>query len=92
MLNEFITNTQNTIKLFKKSMTTGDWQKIGEVSHKILPSYRHLKVNSVIPDLEEINRRTGMDNDTDTMPALLNRTIKAMRKVTEAIKQELSES
>ena len=92
VLNEFITNSQNTIKLFKESMGTGDWKKIGEASHKILPSYRHLKVNSVIPDLEEINRRTGMANNNDTMPTLLNKTIKAMQKVTEAIKKELSEA
>ena len=91
VLNEFITNSQNTIKLFKESMATGDWEKIGEASHKILPSYRHLKVNSVIPGLEEINRRTGVDTNTDTMPALLNKTMKEMRKVIEAIKKELPE-
>lgn len=92
VLNEFITNTQNTIKLFKESMDTGDWKKIGEASHKILPSYRHLKVNSVIPDLEEINRRTSVDSSAHTMPALVNKTINSMRKVIESIKKELEEA
>ncbi len=92
VLNEFITNTQNTINLFKESMDAGDWKKIGEASHKILPSYRHLKVNSVIPGLEEINRRTRADSSADTMPALVDKTIKSMRKVTVAIKKELPET
>jgi len=90
-LNEFIINTQNTINLFRESMDKGDWKKIGEASHKILPSHRHLKVHSVIPDLEEINRRTRMDSDRITMPALVNKTINSMQKVIKSIKKELPE-
>lgn len=92
VLNEFITNTENTIKLFKEAMDKGDWKKIGDASHKILPSYRHLEVSSVIPDLEEINRRTSLDSSTHTMPALVNKTINSMRKVVESIKKELEEA
>ncbi|MFP4489214.1 MAG: ATP-binding protein, partial [Bacteroidales bacterium] len=92
VLNEFITNSQNTINLFKESMDAGDWTRIGKASHKILPSYRHLKVNSVIPNLEEINRRTGVDSNADTMPELLDKTIRSMEKVLDAIKKELSEA
>lgn len=91
VLSEFITNSQNTINLFKESMDAGDWTSIGKASHKILPSYRHLKINSVIPKLEEINRRTVVGSNADTMPELLNKTIRSMEKVLDAIKKELSE-
>ena len=56
MLDIFIeTNTESLIKLFD-ALQSKNWKVAGEISHKMLSSFRHLEINEAIADLMWLER------------------------------------
>lgn len=89
MLATFIDNSESTIHLFKKYLKDENWGEIGETAHKILPSYKHLKINDVISKLHEIKKVTLIHPDYNEVPELTKRTIHLMEKILEDLKKEM---
>lgn len=54
MLVTFIeTNTESLLKM-GTAVQTQDWKSVGEIAHKMLSSYRHLKIESLLPTLSSL--------------------------------------
>ena len=90
MLNTFIENSEIAIRTFNQSLKNEDWKQIGETAHKVLPSYRHLKVNSLITNLTNIKTKALIDKDYDSINNLVGKSIKEMDKTVEMLKEELN--
>lgn len=91
MLNTFIENSRNAINDFERFRNEEKWEQIGEVAHKILPSYRHLAVESVIPKLIELKTRTIETHNYDEIPEITRDLILEMKKVISELEDELGE-
>jgi hypothetical protein len=85
----FIQSSEEATLNLKKYLEKEEWIKIGEVAHKVLPSYRHLEVNAVIPKLVELNNRIRHDESDAGIPALVNEIITESEIVVKELKKEL---
>lgn len=89
MLDTFIDNSESTIHLFKKYLKDENWVEIGETAHKILPSYKHLKINDVVSKLNEIKKLTLINQNYKDIPELTKRTVNLMKTISEDLKKEM---
>ncbi|MFO7924504.1 MAG: response regulator [Bacteroidales bacterium] len=86
----FIENSEEAVRKFKSFLKEKNWEQIGETAHKLLPSYRHLEVNSVISKLTEIKIRTLVNKDYDDVSSLVSETIGEIEKVILNLREEIS--
>ncbi|HSH52225.1 MAG TPA: ATP-binding protein, partial [Bacteroidales bacterium] len=91
MLATFIDNSESTIHLFNKYVKDENWGEIGETAHKILPSYRHLKISDVVRKLNEIKEVTLVNPNYKEVPKLTNKTVQLMKKILEDLRKEMEQ-
>ncbi|MEA1888072.1 MAG: hypothetical protein U9N72_12775 [Bacteroidota bacterium] len=67
-------------------------KKIGDAAHKLIPSYAHLRVNTVLHGLKEIDLKTKNDPEPEytLIHKLVSRTITEMEKVVKEIKNDFN--
>lgn len=87
-INIFIKNSEEAASKFRKSLKERDWKEIGETAHRILPSFRHLEVDSVIPDLVEIKTKTLISNDSRGVESLVKSIIVKISNLTALLREE----
>jgi PAS domain S-box-containing protein len=92
MLTTFIENAENAVFLMDQLVREHKWEQIGETAHKLLPSFRHLEVEDTIIKLSELNRKTLIDPDFDSVPQLVEETKKEIEKTISRLKQEIGEN
>jgi predicted CopG family antitoxin len=54
VLRTFIKETRENISLLKRAINKSNYKEINGISHKMLPMFRQLNVNTIVPDLEFI--------------------------------------
>ncbi len=89
MIYLFIKNSEESIAKFKHLLADKKWREIGETAHKILPSYRHLKVDHIVILLSRIKEKTLINADYDELPLLIHNTIEQMETLIPKIKTEI---
>lgn len=89
MINMFIRNSENAIEEFNILLPQKKWQEIGEAAHKILPSYRHLKVDHIVTLLTQIKVKTLVDQDYNEVPSLLNSANEQIEALIPELKKEI---
>ncbi len=89
-LNIFMENSQNAITEFDKYVQDKNWKKIAELAHKILPSYRHLEVDSVVPKLVKLKSETLTESEDKHMSRLVKDTISEIKVVVAAMEKEIN--
>ena len=73
-----------------------DWEKVSMMAHKMLPSFQHLKVLSVIPILKKLESVNGHPQSSEIGPLVqkiemgAKDVMKALKKEIISLKQELS--
>jgi hypothetical protein len=85
----FIQNSEKASQDLSGSLRENDWKRIGEIAHKILPSCRHLEVNSVVPRLIELKTKTLYNNDPGDPSPLVQEIIVELERVSESLKKEI---
>ena len=89
MLNTFIQNSKTGLKEMRKYMKKKNWSQIGEHAHKLIPSYRHLQVKSVVSDLVEIKTKTIINPDYQDVPDLVKKVSGEMQAVILKLRKEI---
>jgi hypothetical protein len=85
----FIENSEEAVRNFGQMLEEENWEQIGETAHRILPSYRHLEVETVIPKLVRLKNKSITDRDPGVMSKLINETISEINNVIIYMKNEL---
>ena len=85
-LNIFFENSENAVRNFRKLLKEKNWKEIGELAHKLLPSFRHLEINSVITRLIELKVKTLIDMDYSGVNKLVSETISEIENVIKEMK------
>jgi len=52
VLQTFLMDTQTNMQLLEKGITTIDYNQINQIAHRMLPMFRQLKVETVVPTLD----------------------------------------
>ncbi|MDT8394022.1 MAG: ATP-binding protein [Bacteroidales bacterium] len=58
MIDTFITNASQNLIMMNHELESKDWNGVGELAHKMLPSYRHLRIYKLVNLLEHIEEHT----------------------------------
>jgi hypothetical protein len=90
MLLTFIGNTEDTVHLMKQHLADKEWALLGESAHKILPSYRHLEVSSVVSKLLELKTKTIIKPSYETVPGLVRDIVEEMESLVIQLKKEIT--
>ena len=89
MINTFIGNASDAIQSMQKNLKNKNWKNIGETAHKIIPSYKHLDINTVVSDLMELKIKTLIAPNYEDVPQLINNVSKSTKKIINLLKQEI---
>ncbi len=90
MIATFIESSENALQYFETALSEKDWKSIGETAHKILPSYRHLEVNSIVSKLFDLKNKTlNPDNiDEDEIKYFTKMVIRSIKKLLAELRNE----
>ncbi len=89
MILTFIQNSEDLIEKFRLFLPGEKWEEIGEAAHKVLPSYRHLKIDHIVRILTKIKNKTLLDSDYNAVPPLINSAIEEIERLLPEIKKEI---
>lgn len=89
MLDIFIGNAENAISTFQELLKTKKWKEIGETAHKLLPSFRHLKAETLVSYLLELKTKTLIEKNYKPVPELVNVTIEGMKELINELENEI---
>ncbi len=78
MIDTFIENALEGIKQIKTAYEKEDWEEMKETAHRLIPSFKHLAITSVVSDLVEIKSHASGSPET----ALLDGLIQQMEQTT----------
>ncbi len=88
MLDAFIVNSKNSVARFKKNLEIQNWDEIGEAAHKIIPAFRHLEINGIVPDLLKIKENTIVNPNYQLVPELVENTIEKIEHIINDLREE----
>jgi len=72
MIDTFVENSQEGMEQFRQALENENWEEIGEVAHRLIPSYKHLKINSLVSDLVEVKSHAGVAADKELIKNLVD--------------------
>ncbi|MDN5214370.1 ATP-binding protein [Fulvivirgaceae bacterium BMA12] len=96
VLESFLYNTKNSLLMMDSGVKNKDWQKVSMMAHKMLPSFQHLQVSSMIPILKKLESINGHSQSSEIGPLVqkvetgAKEVMKALKKEIISLKQELS--
>jgi hypothetical protein len=84
----FIENSEEGLLKLKQAISTENWKLVRETVHKLLPSYTHLKVNTVIPLLYQVKNSEPAGSGLPEKKALVIEIIAEIERVLSLMKRE----
>ncbi|NBC82178.1 MAG: response regulator [Bacteroidetes bacterium] len=92
MLNTFINNTKEGLQKLDDHLATKKWEDLGEAAHKMLPSFRHIKVNYVIDKLFTIKIKTLEEKNYEGLTELVEEVKKESNELITDLEQEIEKA
>jgi len=71
ILNAFIQSTRLNLEEIKKAEKQGDHERIAQIAHRMLPMFKQLKINEIVPRLEQLEKKEGIFYATGSMDLLI---------------------
>lgn len=92
ILNTFLNNNKEMLDRLEQSYSAGNFTEIGEIAHKMLGSYKHLEIKSVIKPLTELEGlATGKHLEQGEIRELIDHIVTDSTEVFKGIEKEISE-
>jgi CheY-like chemotaxis protein/two-component sensor histidine kinase len=85
MIDTFIENARKGMNELETALSKNDLHQVIETSHRLVPSYKHLEIRSVVSSLLELKSRAQEGADQGTLRNLISR----IRLETDAIIEQL---
>jgi CheY-like chemotaxis protein/two-component sensor histidine kinase len=86
MLQSFITNNSNHIRLLEEAVANEDWELLHRISHKMIPSFRYLRVDGMETKLKVLEKISEEKISWENVPQMVNE----VKSVTEELFSLLS--
>jgi signal transduction histidine kinase/response regulator of citrate/malate metabolism len=88
MIQTFIENAIEGIQQIRAAAGNKAWTDMRETAHRLIPSFKHLSIKSVVSDLVELKNVTGQSPDKNRVMKLIHRIEEATEQVVNELKQE----
>ncbi|MEA1897811.1 MAG: ATP-binding protein [Bacteroidota bacterium] len=92
MIQTFIDNAITGIKQIKYAYEKRENHEIRETAHRLIPSFKHLAIKSVVSDLIELKNISNENPEMDRLSLLITKIDKETTKVLGELKNELGQS
>ncbi len=89
ILRSFIISSNNAVKSMKNSFSTGDYQEIKNLAHRLLTTYGHLKVESALNLLDQLDSINLSKVEKSRISELINDLTEINKKLYKALKKEM---
>lgn len=91
MLNTFVENSENELKNVKSLLDQKDYEKIGDVAHKLIPSVEQLGITKAAELLKLVEERYLIKKDRQHDYELIRQTVDKLQAGINAIKSKIKE-
>jgi len=88
MLDTFIKNMEEGLDNLKKTIPEKDWEKAGEIAHKLIPSLIHLKIEAVISLFRQLEMIIRDQSDTLQIKEIIEEIIPKTENVLIRLEEE----
>ncbi|HKK42666.1 MAG TPA: response regulator, partial [Bacteroidales bacterium] len=88
MIETFIENAYEGIEEIRNAFEKNEWEEMKETAHRLIPSFKHLKINLMVSDLVEIKSQASGNREKELMKSLIENMEELTRKVIEQLKGE----
>jgi PAS domain S-box-containing protein len=89
MLSYFLDNTPSVLSDLNQFYNEKDWKSLRNVAHKFKPQLTFMGIKSVFNEVENIEQFAAAVNNTDQIPALIEKTEKVCNEAMVEIRVEL---
>lgn len=73
MIDNFTSNAEKLLEIFKTGIKNKDWDEIGEKAHKAIPSFKFFKLNGISSQLEKMENLALRDKHFSELPDIINK-------------------
>ncbi len=73
MISLFVTQTGDSVKNLKASLAEPDWDKIGKIAHKIVPTFQYMGMPKVSEELRRIEELARAEKNLKELSELIER-------------------
>jgi signal transduction histidine kinase/CheY-like chemotaxis protein len=88
MIDTFINNAERGLEEIRVAHEKKDWYRIGETAHRLIPSYKHLKIKKVVSNLIELKSITQNDPAPNDLAMLISKIERKTGEVIKRLRQE----
>jgi CheY-like chemotaxis protein len=88
MLDTFIDNLSDGLEKMVMNVNNKDWKDVGELAHKLKPSFEHLRVSKAVDLVKELEEKTLYNPDIDKATAIFNEVLKISEELKHQLKLE----
>ncbi len=71
ILNAFIQSTKLNLEEIKNAQRTGDRERVAQIAHRMLPMFKQLKINEIVPRLEQLEKKEADFYSNGSISALI---------------------
>ncbi len=89
MINTFILNAEKNMKSINQHLERKEWEELGELSHKMIPSFRHLQIKDAVNILDQIENLCLYEKKYGTIPEKVNILNEETSQIIKQLKKEL---
>ncbi len=89
MIKTFISNSRNDLLMINQHRKNEEWKSVGELAHKMIPSFRHLRINDMVHLLEEIEELTLRKEVYSDVPDKVHMLHYMTNKVIDELEKEM---
>jgi CheY-like chemotaxis protein/HPt (histidine-containing phosphotransfer) domain-containing protein len=90
MLISFINTTQKGLKEMQEAATSGQWESVANLAHKLLPPCRHLGASELSSLLSTIEKDIRTNNNTGPIETLTEKSVKEFETISELVKEHIA--
>lgn len=88
MIQTFIENASEGIEQIRRAIENSEWTDVRETAHRLIPSFKHLSIKTVVSDLVELKNESVQDNGREIVMQLIDRIEEVTGEVVNNLKQE----
>ncbi|MEA3478875.1 MAG: ATP-binding protein [Bacteroidota bacterium] len=89
MIETFEENATRGIEQIQGAYRNKEWHEIRETTHRLIPSFKHLSVKSVVSDLIELKNISSQEPDEERISSLITKINNKTTRVLRGLKNEL---
>jgi signal transduction histidine kinase/DNA-binding response OmpR family regulator len=89
ILQTFVESNVQNLESLEKSAREKDLEKLSDTAHKMLPMFRQLKINALVPNLEILEKADTGNLGEKHLELLVEKTVEEAKGILEKLKLEL---